>query len=50
MTSADKIKLDNISAEATKYEPPEYAAYSSGIYKITTNKYGHVTAATAVNG
>jgi hypothetical protein len=50
MSSADKVKLDSISAEATKYEPPEYTAYGSGLYKITTNKYGHVAAADIVTG
>ena len=32
----------------TVYTHPTHTAYTSGLYKITTNSYGHVTAATAV--
>ena len=32
----------------TKYTHPSATAYASGLYKITTNNLGHVTAATAV--
>ena len=32
----------------TKYTHPTTTAYSSGLYKISTNSLGHVTAATAV--
>ena len=32
----------------TKYTHPTHTAYTSGLYKITTNNLGHVTAATAV--
>ena len=32
----------------TKYTHPTHTAYSSGLYKISTNSLGHVTAATAV--
>lgn len=32
----------------TVYTHPSYTAYSSGLYKITTNSLGHVTSATAV--
>ena len=32
----------------TVYTHPSYTAYTSGLYKITTNSLGHVTSATAV--
>lgn len=50
MSAADKSKLDGIEAEANKYTHPTSAAgaKSSGLYKITTDANGHVTAATAV--
>lgn len=50
MSAADKSKLDGIEAKANKYTHPTSAAgsKSSGLYKITTDANGHVTAATAV--
>ena len=49
MSAADKSKLDGIAAGANNYEHPTVSqAYASGLYKITTNDTGHVTAATAV--
>ena len=48
MTAADKKKLDGIANGANVYTHPSATAYASGLYKITTNNLGHVTAATAV--
>ena len=48
MTAADKKKLDGIASGANAYTHPSHTAYASGLYKITTNNLGHVTAATAV--
>lgn len=50
MSAADKSKLDGIEANANKYIHPASSAgaKSSGLYKITTDANGHVTAATAV--
>ena len=48
MTAADKKKLDGIASGANAYTHPSATAYASGLYKITTNNLGHVTAATAV--
>ena len=48
MTAADKKKLDDIASGANAYTHPSATAYASGLYKITTNNLGHVTAATAV--
>lgn len=35
-------------AQTSTYSHPTHTAYSSGLYKITVNSLGHVTAATAV--
>jgi hypothetical protein len=48
MTAEDKKKLDGIANGANAYTHPSATAYASGLYKITTNNLGHVTAATAV--
>ena len=48
MSVADKKKLDGIASGANAYTHPSATAYASGLYKITTNNLGHVTAATAV--
>lgn len=49
MSAADKAKLDGIASGANAYEHPTVSqAYASGLYKITTNDTGHVTAAVAV--
>lgn len=45
---ADRIKLDGIAVNANNYSHPTATAYTSGLYKITTNTLGHVTNATAV--
>lgn len=43
-TTAEKTKLAGLS----NYTPPTYTAYTSGLYKITTNTLGHVSSATTV--
>lgn len=50
MSSEDKTKLDGIASGANKYTHPSSAAgaKSNGLYKITTDANGHITAATAV--
>lgn len=48
MSAADKAKLDGIASGANAYTHPSFTARNSGLYKITVNNQGHVTAATAV--
>lgn len=48
MSAADKKKLDGIAAGANAYIHPSYTAKSSGLYKVTVDNMGHVSAATAV--
>lgn len=48
MSSTDKSKLDGITSGANKYTHPSYTAKSSGLYKITVDAIGHVSATTAV--
>lgn len=48
MSAADKTKLDGVAAGANKYTHPSYTSKSSGLYKITIDTSGHVSAATAV--
>ena len=48
MSSADKSKLDGIASGANNYTHPAYTAKSSGLYKITVDTTGHVSAVTAV--
>lgn len=48
MTAADKKKLDGIATGANKYVHPSYTAHDSGLYKITVDATGHVSAVTAV--
>lgn len=48
MSGADKTKLDGIEAGANKYVHPAHTAYGSGLYKVTVDEEGHVSAATAV--
>lgn len=48
MTAADKTKLDSIAAGANKYVHPSYTAAAAGLYKVTVDASGHVSAATAV--
>ena len=48
MSTSDKTKLDGIESGANKYTHPSYTAKSSGLYKITVDGTGHISAATAV--
>lgn len=48
MSSSDKSKLDGIAMGANKYSHPTYTSMASGLYKITVDGTGHVSAATAV--
>lgn len=50
MSVNDKKKLDGIAASANNYTHPNFleSNFASGIYKLTLNESGHVTAATAV--
>lgn len=47
MSAADKAKLDGVASGANKYTHPAYPAKSSGLYKVTVDATGHVSAATA---
>ena len=47
-TTTYKNKLDGIATGANKYTHPSHTAKSSGLYKITVDSSGHVSAATAV--
>ena len=47
-TDAEKTKLSGIATGANKYTHPSYTAKSSGLYKVTVDSSGHVSAATAV--
>lgn len=48
MSASDKSKLDGIAAGANKYTHPSATAHANGLYKVTVNDLGHVTAANAV--
>lgn len=48
MSSTDKAKLDGIDNNANNYTHPSYTARNSGLYKITVNSLGHVTAVSSV--
>lgn len=47
-TTAEKTKLAGIAEGANKYVHPSHTAATSGLYKITVDALGHVTAVTAV--
>ncbi len=47
MTAADKAKLDNIAAGANAYVHPGHTAMPSGLYRVTVDDKGHVSAAVA---
>ena len=48
MSAADKNKLDGIASGANKYIHPSYTAKTSGLYKVTVDAHGHVSATAAV--
>lgn len=47
-TTAEKTKLAGIAEGANKYVHPSYTAKTSGLYKVTVDATGHVSAAAAV--
>ena len=48
MSSEDKTKLDGIATGANKYVHPSYTSKASGLYKVTVDSTGHVSATSAV--
>lgn len=48
-TTAEKTKLSGIAEGASKYVHPSYTAQKSGLYKVTVDASGHVSATTAVD-
>lgn len=48
MSGADKTKLDGIQDGANNYTHPGYTQQSSGLYKVTVDATGHVSAVEAV--
>ena len=48
MSKEDKAKLDSIAEGANKYVHPSHGAHASGLYKVTVDTLGHVTAAAPV--
>ena len=48
MSIADFIKLEGIQNNANNYTHPTYTAKSNGLYKVTIDTQGHVSATTAV--
>lgn len=47
-TTAEKTKLAGIAEDANKYVHPSYTAKTSGLYKVTVDATGHVSAVAAV--
>ena len=48
MSSADKTKLDGIASDANNYVHPSYTSRNSGLYKLTVDSTGHISAVKAV--
>jgi|GEM_PF-812326 len=48
MSSSDKAKLDGIASGANAYTHPGYTSRTSGLYKITVDSLGHVSAVASV--
>ena len=48
MSAADKTKLNGIADGANKYVHPSYTQQASGLYKVTVDNTGHVSAVAAV--
>lgn len=44
MSNVDKAKLDGVATNANNYTHPAYAPKESGLYKITVDATGHVSA------
>ncbi len=49
LSAADKKKLDGVAEGANKYVHPAYADKSSGLYKVTVDGTGHVSAVSSVS-
>lgn len=47
-TAAEKTKLAGIAANANAYTHPAYTSKAAGLYKVSVDATGHVSAATAV--
>ena len=48
MSASDKKKLDGIANNANNYTHPSYTQRQSGLYKVTVDNTGHVSAVAAV--
>ncbi len=48
LSSGDKKKLDGVAAGANNYTHPAYTARANGLYKVTVNTLGHVSAVAGV--
>ena len=48
MSAEDKAKLDGIAPNANNYTHPSHTAAAAGLYKVTVDALGHVTATTPV--
>lgn len=49
MIASDKVKLDGIETGANRYVHPTYSSHNNGLYKITVDSKGHVSATTTVS-
>lgn len=49
LSASDKTKLDGISTGANKYSHPTYSSATAGLYKVTVDTTGHVSATSAVS-
>ena len=49
MTAGDKVKLDGIENGANRYVHPSHTSHENGLYKVTVDSLGHVSATTAVS-
>lgn len=47
-TTAEKTKLEGVAEGANRYVHPSYTAKTSGLYKVTVDATGHVSAVAAV--
>lgn len=48
MLASDKVKLDGIAEGANRYVHPSHTSHANGLYKVTVDSEGHVSATTAV--
>ena len=48
MSASDKQKLDGIASNANKYVHPDHTSRANGLYKITVDAEGHVSAVSSV--